>query len=115
MYTYLTNGARRHSRWLRMCHDGIPAQREPHPIDVSVLTSTVAREKRSPAGRELWSGAAAQFREPPPQPDEQEAPVLEKLGGLLLVRVTYELKDPAYDEEYRGQFPTTRHDGRRSE
>src|SRR6266542_801490 len=32
MYTYLTNGARRHSRWLRRRHDGIPAQREPHPL-----------------------------------------------------------------------------------
>src|SRR6266536_2348746 len=33
MYTYLTNGARRHSRWLRRRHDGIPAQREPHPLE----------------------------------------------------------------------------------
>ncbi len=30
-YTYLTNGARRHSRWLRRRHDGIPVQREPLP------------------------------------------------------------------------------------
>src|SRR6266496_2994571 len=39
MYTYLTNGARRHSRWLRRRHDGIPAQREPRPARVSILTS----------------------------------------------------------------------------
>src|SRR6266536_523914 len=50
MYTYLTNGARRHSRWLRRRHDGIPHQREPHPPEK-------CREK-------ALSGAPARHRHP---------------------------------------------------
>src|SRR6478735_7924447 len=51
---------------------------------------------------------AADLREPPAQPDEQEAPVLEELGRLALEPVADELQHPANDEDDRRGNPQRR-------
>src|SRR2546427_7804238 len=61
------------------------------------------------------SRAPPELRYPPAQPDEQEAPILEELGGLPLEPVPHELEDPARDEQRDRHRPEPAHEYRNDE
>jgi CIC family chloride channel protein len=49
------------------------------------------------------SGLASDLRQPPPQPDQKEPPVLEELRRLPFEGVPHELQDPARHEQHAGE------------
>src|SRR5574340_630990 len=65
--------------------------------------------EKSAAGR---SALAAQFGEPPAQPDEKEAVVFEEFRRLAFEGVADELENPAPHEHGQGQDPQPRHEQR---